>query len=72
MTASTGSKVTAPDQPFFTPLELADMFQVNKRTIVSWIKDPTKKLNGVKLSNNLWRVPRESLVEFLEELYGSR
>lgn len=71
MTVS-AARYNLPNQEFFTPVELADLLGVHKRTIVVWIKDPNKKLNGVKLSNNLWRVSRESLVEFLEDLYGQQ
>ena len=69
MTASTGPRI--PNQLFFTPLEIADLLRVDRKTVQRWLKNPEHPLNGQKLNNMLWRVPRENLVIFLEKEYGT-
>lgn len=70
MTASIESSL--PTQPFFTPAEIADILRVHRRTVTNWIKDPDHPLVGVKMSNTLWRVPRENLIKYLELKYGTQ
>lgn len=74
MTVNTGTNAadSVPNQEFFTPNEVADLLRFNRRTILNWMNDPAIPLSGVKMSNNLWRIPRASLIEYLEWRYGQR
>lgn len=73
MTANTGpEEQTSPtEEKYYTPLELAAKLKVHRRTIISWIKDPTHPLQGIKLDNTLWRVTDSSLKAFLQKEYGN-
>lgn len=73
MTASTGQEgqTTTGREKYYTPLELAAKLKVHRRTILKWVKDPDHPIQGVKLSNTLWRITASSVEDYLEKVYGN-
>jgi excisionase family DNA binding protein len=72
VTASTGTDGVSTNERFYTPVEIAALLGVHRRTIITWLRDPDHVLEGVKLGNNTWRVPESSYKAYLEMLYGKQ
>lgn len=53
-----------PDQKFFNPLDLADLFDVSRSTIYSLIEEQT--LPALKIRGSV-RVPRFAVIAYLEK-----
>lgn len=72
MTANTNSTTPGvdPNEECYSPIELATKLKVRKETIVNWLKDPSHPLQGYKLGNNLWRIPKSSVANYLRGVYG--
>ena len=62
-------KVNDPDDPLLKVGQVADIFQVGKRTVHQWIKDG--KLNAVKVNNYNYMVNESEVKRFANERYGS-
>lgn len=71
MTVSTESP-NAPLEKFYAPIEIAALLGVQRRTVVSWLKNPKHPLKGTKIGNNTWRVAESDYVSFLKERYGNQ
>jgi len=50
----------------YTPEELAELLNVNRRTILVWIREG--KLSAKKISRNLIRIPAEAVDEMLAKV----
>jgi excisionase family DNA binding protein len=51
-------------QEMYTPEELANLLKISRRTVYLWLREG--RIKGIKVGD-LWRIPKESLGEFLEE-----
>ena len=49
----------------YTPEQVKEICYVNIETVYRWLR--SGKLNGVKIGDKLWRIPSESLDEFLKK-----
>lgn len=56
------------DMKHYTVNEVAEICKVTPYTVRAWLK--SGKLRGTKISPKAWRVPKESLQEFLEIKHG--
>ncbi len=50
-------------KPFYTPGEIAALARVDPKTVMSWIHEG--KLNGVRLSARIYRVPLAAVIKLL-------
>lgn len=55
-----------PVHMMYTPEELAELLNVNRRTILVWIREG--KLSAKKISRNLIRIPAEAVDEMLAKV----
>lgn len=53
--------------PLLTVTQVAEIFQVTKGTVRSWLNDD--KLKGVKV-NTHWRIRQSEVARFANEMYG--
>jgi len=53
------------EERYFTIEEVAEKLAVAKKTVKNWLL--TGKLQGIKLTNKLWRIPESELNRFIEE-----
>lgn len=51
-------------QEMYTPEELANLLKISRRTVYLWLREG--RIKGIKVGD-LWRIPKESLEEFLGE-----
>jgi excisionase family DNA binding protein len=50
-------------KPYYTPGDVADLAQVDPKTVMSWIH--AGKLNAVQLSSRIYRIPLAAVVKLL-------
>ncbi len=53
------------EEKYYTPIEVATIFRVHKRTVYAWLKDPNHALNGSKMGTE-WRISEAQLKAFVE------
>jgi hypothetical protein len=69
-------KYQLPDRPDYAPVEIAYVLGVQARTVRSYLKRNSKKHPGQKLlpanrdEMGHWRITREGLAIFLDEMFG--
>lgn len=49
---------------YMTPEQVAVRMQVTRETVYRWLR--RGRLNGSRISRNMWRVTEDQLVEFLK------
>jgi len=47
------------------PREVAEILGIHPKTVHLWLR--TGKLEGIKISSRSWRIPQESLNDFIEK-----
>ena len=52
------------DKRFWTTLEVAEHFRVTRPAVTRWLQEG--RMKGFRVGN-AWRIPRDSLVAFIEE-----
>lgn len=60
-----GTPKDSPAIELFTPEEAAQILKVQHRTIMEWLRQG--RLKGIKLGGKLWRIPKQALLDFIEQ-----
>lgn len=61
-------KMLFEKKPFYSPSEIADIFEVHPTTVRVWISEG--KLYAVKLSERITRIPYGAVIELLGEPFA--
>ena len=56
--------------PYLTTQECCEAIMVGKNTIYTLIKEG--KLSGARIGNRLWRIPKISLINYIQKESGIR
>jgi acetyl-CoA synthetase len=59
----TKKAISSKTQRFFSPRKVAEIYDVEPRTVVRWIRQG--KMRGVKVGR-VWRVPEEALDDCIQ------